>query len=236
VTVRIFVFSMLVAVGPPAGAWAQHEGHQPAADEDASLAQCAQVQPVIQKLIDSALMRLENARQTNSAAELRAAANDVEGALRDLRAQLVPCTKTKVIDPHTGHAMPIAPAPRPSPAKPPAATPGPAKPPVAADPHAGHATSPPAKPSPATAKPMATKPGAEKSPAGDPHAGHEPQTTKPEAGAPAGAAEATDPVCGLKVDPASAPSARHNGQTYYFCSEQHQRSFQKDPAKYLPKP
>jgi len=226
VTVRIFVFSMLVAMGSPAGAWAQHEGHQPAADDDVSLAQCAQVQPVIQKLIGSALMRLENARQTNSAAELRAAANDVEGALRDLQAQLAPCTKTKVIDPHTGHAMPIAPAARPSPAKPPAA----------ADPHAGHVTSPPAKPSPATAKPMATKPGAEKSPAGDAHAGHEPQTTKPEAGAPAGAPEATDPVCGLKVDPASAPSARHNGQTYYFCSEQHQRSFQKDPVKYLPKP
>ena len=54
-------------------------------------------------------------------------------------------------------------------------------------------------------------------------------------GAPASAAEAVDPVCGLKVDRASAPQATYQGQTYYFCSEQHRQSFTKDSAKYAPK-
>jgi P-type Cu+ transporter len=48
-------------------------------------------------------------------------------------------------------------------------------------------------------------------------------------------AQATDPVCGLKVDPATAPSAKHQGHTYYFCADQHQQLFQKNPAKFLPK-
>ena len=49
------------------------------------------------------------------------------------------------------------------------------------------------------------------------------------------AAQATDPVCGLKVDPATAPQSKHGGQTYRFCSAQHRELFQKNPAKYLPK-
>lgn len=53
---------------------------------------------------------------------------------------------------------------------------------------------------------------------------------------PAGtSAQATDPVCGLKVDPATTPRATYRGQTYSFCSVQHQQLFQKSPAKYLPK-
>ena len=47
--------------------------------------------------------------------------------------------------------------------------------------------------------------------------------------------QAVDPVCGLKVDPATAPQATHESQVYSFCSEQHQQLFQKNPAKYLPR-
>ena len=125
----------IVAVGVPVNVWAGYQNLQPATEEDASLAQCAQVQPVVQKLIDGASMRLEGARQSNSAVALRAAVDDFESTLRDLRAQLVPCGKTQVIDPHTGHVMPSKPAP--------AATP--AKPPPVADPHAGHGTPPAAQ-------------------------------------------------------------------------------------------
>jgi Cu+-exporting ATPase len=48
------------------------------------------------------------------------------------------------------------------------------------------------------------------------------------------AAMETDPVCGMKVDPA-APAGRidHQGKTYYFCSQHCLRSFQADPAKFL---
>lgn len=43
-----------------------------------------------------------------------------------------------------------------------------------------------------------------------------------------------DPVCGMTVDPASAKfSARHEGDTYYFCSDACRKKFIADPAKYL---
>ncbi|MGB3810217.1 MAG: heavy metal translocating P-type ATPase [Parvibaculum sp.] len=44
----------------------------------------------------------------------------------------------------------------------------------------------------------------------------------------------TDPVCGMSVDPATAPhSAQHDGQSYYFCSVACHKKFVADPAKYL---
>ena len=47
-------------------------------------------------------------------------------------------------------------------------------------------------------------------------------------------AMATDPVCGMKVDPATARhSAQYEGQTYYFCAPGCKRAFEADPAKYL---
>jgi Cu+-exporting ATPase len=56
-------------------------------------------------------------------------------------------------------------------------------------------------------------------------------------GPPAAAtlSSAVDPVCGLKVDPNAAPRADYQGQTYYFCSEQHRQLFSKDSAKYVSK-
>jgi Cu+-exporting ATPase len=45
---------------------------------------------------------------------------------------------------------------------------------------------------------------------------------------------ATDPVCGMSVDPASArASTVYNGQTYYFCCPSCLRRFQQDPERYL---
>jgi YHS domain-containing protein len=47
---------------------------------------------------------------------------------------------------------------------------------------------------------------------------------------------ATDPVCGMEVEPASAAAKRDfGGQTYYFCSEGCARQFDADPAAYLPR-
>ena len=46
---------------------------------------------------------------------------------------------------------------------------------------------------------------------------------------------ATDPVCGMQVDPATAQhTATYEGQTYYFCAPGCKRAFEADPAKYLP--
>jgi Cu+-exporting ATPase len=44
---------------------------------------------------------------------------------------------------------------------------------------------------------------------------------------------ATDPVCGMTVDPKTAAgSASYQGRTYWFCAAQCLRAFQADPAKY----
>jgi Cu+-exporting ATPase len=43
-----------------------------------------------------------------------------------------------------------------------------------------------------------------------------------------------DPVCGMMVDPNTAPArAEYRGQTYYFCAPGCKVAFEKDPEKYL---
>lgn len=48
---------------------------------------------------------------------------------------------------------------------------------------------------------------------------------------------ATDPVCGMAVDPAQAESkgltAEHDGQTYYFCGKGCMLDFKEDPTPYF---
>lgn len=47
--------------------------------------------------------------------------------------------------------------------------------------------------------------------------------------------QATDPVCGMSVDIASAAfTARHAGETFFFCAAGCQTTFQKNPAQHLP--
>ncbi|MEE8389416.1 MAG: YHS domain-containing protein [Anaerolineae bacterium] len=42
-----------------------------------------------------------------------------------------------------------------------------------------------------------------------------------------------DPVCGMMVDPETAPvKTEHEGQTYYFCAPGCKATFEKDPKKY----
>lgn len=45
---------------------------------------------------------------------------------------------------------------------------------------------------------------------------------------------ATDPVCGMTVDPLSAAGkADHGGKTYYFCSQDCQQKFTMNPSRYV---
>jgi Cu+-exporting ATPase len=45
---------------------------------------------------------------------------------------------------------------------------------------------------------------------------------------------ATDPVCGMQVDPHTAQhKADYEGQTYYFCAPGCKRAFEAEPQKYL---
>jgi YHS domain-containing protein len=49
----------------------------------------------------------------------------------------------------------------------------------------------------------------------------------------AGARPAHDPVCGMSVDPATAPEqVEYDGARYYFCSPGCRATFEKDPARY----
>ncbi len=47
------------------------------------------------------------------------------------------------------------------------------------------------------------------------------------------AEKAIDPVCGMEVDPETAPAkAEYKEVTYYFCAPGCKAEFEKDPEKY----
>ncbi len=52
-----------------------------------------------------------------------------------------------------------------------------------------------------------------------------------------GNGSATDPVCGMSVDPETARSkglvSEHEGQTYYFCGKGCKLDFDESPQTYL---
>ncbi|MCA1650095.1 MAG: hypothetical protein LC753_07360, partial [Acidobacteria bacterium] len=213
---------------------AQHEAHQPVAPATSGdMAKCAQVQPVVQNIIAAAASRIESARLSNSAADMRAAIENLEGVLRDIRLQLAPCASAAA--PHAGHGLPGTQPPTEA-VSPVAKSPAPV-----ADPHAGHQTS--TRQPAASAKPKPTAPKTAPA-AADPHAAHgkpakprpaaKPATPSPsvphthqvpaeQPAKPAG--KQMDPVTGLMVDPATAPKTTYQGQTYYFSSEQSRKEF-----------
>jgi hypothetical protein len=121
------VFLMLAATP---SAMAQHEAHQPpTAPLPPAATACAKAQLAIQQLLDTANLRLEAVRQSNTAAAMRAAVDDMQSVLRNVRAQLEPCAALAAADEHTTHppanATPPTAVPRPPAAsKPP--TPAPA--------------------------------------------------------------------------------------------------------------
>jgi YHS domain-containing protein len=45
--------------------------------------------------------------------------------------------------------------------------------------------------------------------------------------------EATDPVCGMSVETATAPTSDYKGKKYYFCSKGEKEEFDKAPATYI---
>ena len=51
-----------------------------------------------------------------------------------------------------------------------------------------------------------------------------------------GAADVTDPVCGMTVDPATAPSSEHAAEKYYFCCDGCRAAFAENPDRYLRAP
>ena len=54
---------------------------------------------------------------------------------------------------------------------------------------------------------------------------------------PAQPEKVKDVVCGMQIDPAKAKGGKseYKGKTYYFCSEDCKKKFDKEPAKYAEK-
>jgi YHS domain-containing protein len=217
---RIYSLRLAIALAAPLiphSAWAQHEAHQATSPhvQSAELTQCLRVQPVIDNIITAAMGRAESARLSNSPSEMRAAVESLEAALRDIRAQSEPCsTAAASTSPHVGHTMGTESPTTGAPSQAPAGT---------ADPHAGHMM--PSTPSTKEAAPSETE--AEGSKAADPHASH----LSGQSGE-----KQMDPVNGLMVDPANAPKATYQGNTYYFSSELSRKEFLANPAKFAKKP
>lgn len=228
--------SLASGIGAPCLSAAQHPPAPGQSPMSAESVQCAQAQPVIAGTVDGAMARLEAARQANTPSQMRAAIDDLQGALRDVRAQLAPCASMQPpAGAHGGHAMPMAPAsPGATPSDPPMDH---SKMPMGAAPAARPATGGQSAPMDHSTMEMKAAPAAKPDKGAKPEAPAAPMDpSKMSRGKPADSAgQATDPVCGLKVDPATAPKAAHQGQTYSFCSEQHRQLFQKNPAKFLPK-
>jgi Cu+-exporting ATPase len=43
-----------------------------------------------------------------------------------------------------------------------------------------------------------------------------------------------DPVCGMPVDPKTAPAtAEYKGKTYYFCSLRCKEAFEREPERFV---
>jgi YHS domain-containing protein len=48
------------------------------------------------------------------------------------------------------------------------------------------------------------------------------------------AEKVVDPVCGMEVDPDTAPAkSDYKGKIYYFCAPSCKDEFEKDPERYL---
>ena len=230
---RLRIAVVFVAALAPGVALAQHE--QTGAGPSPEMVQCGRVQPAVDKIITAAMTRVESARLSNNPAEMRAAVDQLEAALRDIRVQLAPCAAGEAA---AGHTMPGMP---PAPAGPAAAPMDHSKMPMGGKPTAkpGAASgTKPAAPIDHSRMPMGDKPAAKSgaAAAGKPAAPAAPMdhSTMPMSEVQPG--RVMDPVNGLMVDPATAPKTTYQGQTYYFSSEQSQKEFLETPARFAKKP
>ena len=242
VGVGLFLMAFVAGLSAATAAAQQTSGAPTTAA--AEVTQCAQAQMAVDQLLAAGMQRLDSARQSNAAADLRAAVDSVQNTMRDARAQLAACAATTPAAPMDHSKMPMGAAPMAMPAtgaKPPVPAPmDHSKMPIGNAPAAKPATgAKPSAPAPMvhSKMPMRTPPAAKPDAVAKPPAPAPMDHTKMGKDmAPAdAAAQAVDPVCGLKVDLGAAPRATHQGRTHYFCSEQHRDVFQKNPSKYLPK-
>jgi ketosteroid isomerase-like protein len=106
-TLRVLAMALLVTALSAVDASAQSAATTPTATS------CAQAQAIVDRLLASAASRIEAARLTNAAAQMRAAVDALDSVIRDVRMQLAPCASLESEDPHSGHtATPKTPSPQ----------------------------------------------------------------------------------------------------------------------------
>jgi len=65
------------------------------------------------------------------------------------------------------------------------------------------------------------------------HGGHKTDEGSPKEQRQITPLKATDPVCGMTVEPAKAKSSLFEGVAYYFCSNQCREKFEAAPGTYI---
>ena len=89
---RSLAAGVIVVLGLAAPALAQHEGHQtPAPASAEQIASCAQNSQAVSQLVDSSNASIEDARQANDAAAMRAVVADLQVLLARIKTQLADC-------------------------------------------------------------------------------------------------------------------------------------------------
>ncbi len=201
---------------------AQHAGHQMPAGSPAGEAAdaCGEHSRQGLQIIESANRRLEESRQSNNPTKMRAAMDELQGALGQLRTHLSLCVSAMPAAQKEGEQTDHS--------KMGHEAMGEAKPPASSRPptmERDHSKVP-------SREPAAAPKTAPKSPGKTDHSqmGHDKPSTQ---STTAPAKEATDPVCGMKVNSKTDLRTEYGGKTYYFCSESDRERFLKEPKSFV---
>jgi YHS domain-containing protein len=187
---------------------AQHEGHPTGGapmPEGACLAHAKEGL----RIVERANLRLEEARQTNSPQQMRAAMSDLQTALAEIRTQLALCAR-----PADGESE----TPR-----------------IEGMHHSGiQGANPPATGGmdhSTMGKDEPAVPKSERTPSA--RMDHsEMGQGKPVTPSARPAKGTVDPVCGMEVGAEATEKATYHGKTYFFCSRADREKFLSDPEKY----
>ena len=208
--------ALLALLGWAGVSLAQHEGHSMGGAPTGEAACQAHAKEGI-RIVENANRRLEEARQSNSPQQMRAAISELQAALAEVRTHLSLCG---------------SPAPG-----------GSGAPGMEGMDHSKMGTEKP--PAPKAQKPAygemdhskmeQEKPGAPK-PEKPRSTGvdHSKMGQEKPAAPPAVQTQVTvDPVCGMEVSAQATEKATYQGKTYDFCSRADREKFLSDPAKYV---
>ena len=211
--------AFLAGLGAAATAFAQHEGHQIPATPG-GMGACADHSRASLEIIDRAQRRLEESRQTNNPSRMRAAVDDLQQALGELRTHQSLCVSAAAAAAKSAESMQ------------PGSSPGMEM--------MDHSKMPPGKTKemdhsrmdmsskdhskmsmPGMNAPAKKAQTASASPEGKEMSQGSPQTNT------------KDPVCGMEVGTRATEKATYQGKTYYFCSRADREKFLSDPAPYV---